>query len=238
MSKTEQYSNNGTKYLLVEALLAPFHEMPHQRSTRPASTITAQKRENQVPDPFQAVKKSMKQNPDLFTRECQQLEYPAEQKQYNRLRQMSPIFAEYYEIDYGYNFCPAEIIHAKQDCHHFESVGYSDLEARAAALEESAMRPDGLSPPSTPILYLPPFHRSVSSVWRVGDEDIAAHNPRHNADRGRRCSLPASTANWSSTLQEGIETLSAMQMVGGESDCALPPHSVRRLKSLPSASTL
>jgi hypothetical protein len=39
-------------------------------------------------------------------------------------------------------------------------------------------------------------------------------------DRGRQFSLPEKTSDWRAALQEGIETLSAIQMVGGGSDHA------------------
>ena len=222
-------SNNATKYLRVDPLSAPSNEMADQRSARPASYRTTQKLEIQVSGAFQTVNEGAD-----FVAQVHGMDFEQWEKQENRLKQISPKLDEYSEIDYGYDTVFVETFHAKQDIHHSGSIGCPDLEAIAAALEESAMRPEGHFPTSPPILYHPPFHRSV---WRVGDEDEAAHKPRRG-DRGRRCSLPASMAKWSSALQEGIETLSAIQMVGGTSDQAWPLYNLRRLKSLPPSPTM
>ena len=214
------------KYLPVAAF-SDSTDPSGKKSSRPASfALLLQKTEVRDSDPYYAaVGKTIKT--DCFVSKSRDFGQwgEAEKKQKTHSEPCSPNFVDYCESGHGYEFTYAYDILLTQQNHGFISVSKKELDAMAAALEESAINPDGHIPNLAPILYQPPLHRSA---WPFGDDVAAAHHPRRSANQGRRCSLQS--PNWSAALHEGIETLSAIQMVG---DNSCPAPILCRLKSLP-----
>ena len=131
-------------------------------------------------------------------------------------------FVEDWPLDVGYDAATVDSVHSDQKNCDFRiascisaasSLDPCDFD-RTPALKAALVQ----QPPPAIVLTQPShFHSSAS---HVGDDDAEGRKNGCGANREQRSSLPGPTPDWRAALQVGIETLSAIQMVGGGAEHA------------------